>query len=782
MNAEIYSIRSSREELQSLNKTLPAVIDELKGSNVDILYKTEMDPDRKKLLQGIHQSLSSKDDIELIIITNALDGQEGNVVFDTLCGLSANHMTPDKQRLEELREEGLPDLVMAMDYPAVKKEDENGDLSSPAFANARAMGDMGNGLNGYCFFCYGKKVILLPKESLTGTPAAQMIKQGVYFALTNSPVPDSELESKGVCFIPKAMTQDKKKKKKKKGGFWSGVIPMKGDSKKEIARKIVLIAASLTFLITAGYLFNYLVIQPMLADQNSHTISQIGKVDEPIKETDPNTGEVTKTITHDWAELKKVNKDISAWIKIDNTDYIDYPVLQSKTDNISTQKYLYADYKGNYSGYGSLFIDYRSKQGVDSKNVIIHGHHMNDGRMFAGLMGYGRTSGDLDFYKKHPIIHFDTPDGDADWKIISVYKTNTLESQGKYFDYLTGTFASDAEFMNYVYLIRERSLFDIPVDVNEKDQLLTLSTCSYEFSEFRTVVVARKVRKGESSEVDLKKAKLNPDPLWPDVYYNTYGGSKPEVTSFSKAYKAGKTDWYDGKGKLKGKERAFTLYDNVKEEQTEPETEATKAPTAAPAQKIANINIFFDKPNVTLNVGQQEKITVTWNPLNTTDKTLKWYNSNTNVASVTSSGLITALSPGTATIQVATKEGHTAQCTIKVIQPATSIGLNWSGYNLNVGTSVQLKVLVSPSNAAAPSVKWRSSNTAVASVDANGTVTARGAGSATITAETGSGLTSSCTIKVYAPAPQPSSSEPETTAPNSSMTADGTDVGQAGQE
>lgn len=776
MNAEIYSIRSSREELQSLNKALPAVIDELRESNVNILYKTEMDLDREKLLQGIHQSLSSKDDIELIVITNALDGKEGNAAFDALCGLSANHMTPDRQRLLELHEEGLPDLVMAMDYPAVKKEEEKEDLLAPAYCNARSIGDMGGGCEGYCFFCYGKKVILLPKESLTGIPVAQMVKQGVYFALTNSPLPDSELTSKGVCFIPKAMAQDKKKNKKK--GFWSGVIPMKGDSKKEIARKIVLIAASLTFLITAGYLFNYLVIQPMLADQNSQEINNVGNIEEPIKETDPKTGEVTKTISHDWAELKKVNKDIAAWLKIDDTEYLDYPVLQSKTDNISTQKYLYTDYKGNYSGYGSLFIDYRSKQGADSKNVIIHGHHMNDGRMFAGLMGYGRTSGDLGFYKKHPTIHFDTPDGDAEWKIISVYKTNTLEDQGKYFDYLTGTFASDAEFMNYVYLIRERSLFDIPVDVNEKDQLLTLSTCSYEFSEFRTIVVARKVRKGESSKVDLTKAKLNPDPLWPDVYYNTYGGSKPKVTSFSKAYKAGEIDWYDGKGKLKGKERAFTLYDNVKEKETEPETEATKAPTAAPVQKIANINIFFDKQSVTMNVGDQEKITVQWNPLNTSDKTLKWYNSNTNVVSVTSSGLITAVGPGTATIQVATKEGHTAKCTVKVIQPPTSISLNWASYNLNVGTSVQLKAIVSPSNASAPTVKWRSSNTAVASVDANGKVTARGAGSTTITAETGNGLTASCTVRVYAPAPAPSSSEPETTAPDSSAAADGTETAQ----
>lgn len=774
MNAEIYSVRSGKEEMQSLNKALPSVMEELRQSGVNILYKTEMDPDRVKILQGINQSIDSKDDIELIVMANALDGKEDNAAFEALCGLAANHTTPDREKLKELHEQGLPDLVMAMDYPA-QQEEEKEDPTAPALANALSMGNMGNGYEGCCFFCYGKKIVLLPKESLTGVPVGQMIKQGVYFALTNSPVPDGELAQKGVSFIPKPITQETKKKKK---GFWSGVIPKKGDSGKEVARKIVLIAASLTFLITAGYLINYLVIQPMLNDNTVHEIQQTGHMEEPIQQTDPKTGEVTNTISHDWDALKKTNKEIVAWLKMDNTDYLDYPVLQSKTDNISTQKYLYADYKGNYSGYGSLFIDYRSKQGPASKNVIIHGHHMNDGRMFAGLMGYGRTSGDLDFYKKHPVIQFDTPEGDADWKVISVYKTNTLESQGEYFDYLTGTFASDAEFMNYVYLIRERSLFDIPVDVNENDQLLTLSTCSYEFSEFRTIVVARKVRKGESSKVDVNKASINSDALWPDVYYNTYGGSKPKVTSFSKAYKAGQVGWYDGKGKLKGKERAFTLYDNTKQEEEEPETQApTQKPTAPPAQKIENINIFFDHPSVTMNVGGRSKITLQWNPLNTTDKKITWYNSNINVVSVTGNGTLTAVGAGTATIRAVTSNGNQAECTVKVIQPVTGISMNWAGYNLNIGTTVQLKVNVSPSNASYPAVTWRSSNTSVAVVDANGLVTARGAGTAKITASTDGGLTTTCIIKVYAPTPPPSSSTPPETAPDNNADTGATAAG-----
>ena len=86
-------------------------------------------------------------------------------------------------------------------------------------------------------------------------------------------------------------------------------------------------------------------------------------------------------------------------------------------------------------------------------------------------------------------------------------------------------FENDKDFMNYVYNVRVRSLFNCPVDVNEDDELVTLSTCSYEFTNFRTVIVARKVRAGESTKVDVSKASLNKNAVWPQVYYSSYGGT-----------------------------------------------------------------------------------------------------------------------------------------------------------------------------------------------------------------------------------------------------------------
>ena len=183
---------------------------------------------------------------------------------------------------------------------------------------------------------------------------------------------------------------------------------------------------------------------------------------------------------------------------------------------------------------------------MDSKNIVLHGHHMNDGSMFGELMNYGGTEADMDFYKKHATIKFDTPQGDGVYKIISVYKTNTLSAHGEFFNYMVGNFQNDKDFMNYVYNVRIRSLINCPVDVNEDDELLTLSTCSYEYTNFRTVVVARRVRIGEDSKVDVKKASKNENAVWPQVYYSSRGGTRPTVTDFCTAYEKKQIDWYDG--------------------------------------------------------------------------------------------------------------------------------------------------------------------------------------------------------------------------------------------
>ena len=394
------------------------------------------------------------------------------------------------------------------------------------------LGDLGNGYRGYCFMYKGVKVGVLPWALLAGEEISDVItlaarRVNEVFERSADDYPGGFSNRK---FVPE------------KTGFANRFIPLPGDSAKEAGRKLVVIVAFLTFLAAIGFLAYNMIYLSM---QNAQLNGEIQKIAHRTEQDDGNKGDGNEDKGIDWDALKKINDDIVGWIQINDTK-IDYPVLWNKDDNRNYQYYLSHNYTGAYDSYGSIFVDYRCTDGTDSKNLVLHGHHMNDGSMFGDLLNYGGTSGNLDFYKKAPTIEFDTPDGDGTYKIISIFKTNTLSSQGEFFNYMIGEFQNEKDFMNYVYNVRIRSLITCPVDVNEDDELLTLSTCSYEFTNFRTVIVARKVRDGESAKVDTAQASLNKNAVWPQVYYSVYGGTRPTVTDFCTAYDAGQIDWYTG--------------------------------------------------------------------------------------------------------------------------------------------------------------------------------------------------------------------------------------------
>ncbi len=564
----------------------------------------------------------------------------------------------------------------------------------------------------------------------------------------------------------------KAKHQKNRPTFKERFVPLKEDSGKEKARKVILDIAIIVFIVTAIILTKVAIIDPLLNNRKYDEIRDMVKSDIEIATeitTDAEGNEVVRKIktSKDWKKLKDINKEVIAWVQIKDTN-IDYPVLQHKGDTLDYQYYLYKDIYENYSGYGSVFADFRSDKGIDSKNIILHGHNMKDGSMFENLMGYGKYQPDMDYYMKHPTIEFDTPKGEATYKIISVFKTSTLDAHGEFFNYLTGSFVSDAEFMNYVYLVRERSLIDTGVTCNEDDQLLTLSTCSYEYSDFRTVVVARKTRVGESSKVDVSKAKANPNPLWPDVYYNYDKSAKPKVTTFKTEYKKKNVDWYDGSGKLDGKERMFTLHDGEEpddEEASEQTTEnITQPPTEAPT--VFPEGIMLDYSQLVMDVGDIETLKVIWSPENTTEKGLKWISSNANVARVASGGRVTAVGPGECKVTAQTSNGHEYATTIIVNDIlATKLTISSSSYRTNqIGATYLLAATYEPSNAT-NKVKWSSSNTSVATVTSGGLVKVTGYGTCTITATLDS-LTCKCDINVVKPvATNPPATNPPATNP-----------------
>ncbi len=305
------------------------------------------------------------------------------------------------------------------------------------------------------------------------------------------------------------------------------MIDFKSEKNKKVLMISLMVFFSIVFLVSSAILINELVLKSVKQDQVTQKIQ--GVYDSGIQEKE--------SMEDTFKKLQEINPDIKGWIYIPNTT-VNYPVLEPQKNDPSF--YLYRDYEKNYTKYGSIFVDAKCGIKEDTKNTIIHGHHMRDGKMFADILKYG----DIEFYKTSPVITFNTIYGPSEWKVISVFKTNINSSQGEIFDYLKVSFANDSSFLNYVHDVRQRSIINAPVDTKEDDQLLTLSTCSDEMEQFRTVVVARKVRNGESNKVDVEKSCLNPAPLYPEAWYTKYGGTRPEEKSFEQALSDNEIYWY----------------------------------------------------------------------------------------------------------------------------------------------------------------------------------------------------------------------------------------------
>ncbi len=170
--------------------------------------------------------------------------------------------------------------------------------------------------------------------------------------------------------------------------------------------------------------------------------------------------------------------------------------------------------------------------------------------------------------------------------------------------------------------------------------------------------------------------------------------------------------------------------------------------------------VTLSKNSLSLEKGKSEQLTATISPDNAGQKVVYWISSNTDVATVDKNGKVTASGMGSATITAyaADHSGKKAVCTVNVASEAdstvavTSVTVVPAALALKTGeTSAPLKAVITPENATNKAVAWSSSNEGVASVSANGAVTAKTAGTATITAKTADGgKTASCLVTVTA--------------------------------
>lgn len=271
----------------------------------------------------------------------------------------------------------------------------------------------------------------------------------------------------------------------------------KSEDKKQNRRYILLFTAIASFLVLIICIIR-LVIYSLSSYNASKNIDELKESigsSELEYTTDEATGqsvlvtnpEYDGNIISKYSELYKKNNDFVGWISIEDTN-VNYPVMQTLSDE---EYYLHRNFDREESEEGLPFMDIRCEVRRPSTNLLVFGHNMKNGDMFADLLNYQ----DRDYYEKHKIIRFDTVYEEGFYEIIAVFRTRVAykdENTFRFYNFIEAD--NETDFRYYMENIRHLSFYQTDSEAEFSDRLLTLSTCEYTEEDGRFVVVAKKLK------------------------------------------------------------------------------------------------------------------------------------------------------------------------------------------------------------------------------------------------------------------------------------------------
>lgn len=192
---------------------------------------------------------------------------------------------------------------------------------------------------------------------------------------------------------------------------------------------------------------------------------------DPAAETEPAAETVPVRVNFEY--LHGINKDVAGWIYCEDTP-ISYPFLQSPDNNY----YLYRLVDGTQNPSGSLFLDFRNQFDMSDWNSVIYGHNMHDGTMFASLNEYKKQ----EYYDAHPVMYLLTPEKQYKVELVAGI---LARADASFYDFPVPEDKQEAVVKGWL----EASTFKTKTQIQPDDRFVTLSTCSYEFSDARYVVI-----------------------------------------------------------------------------------------------------------------------------------------------------------------------------------------------------------------------------------------------------------------------------------------------------
>lgn len=209
---------------------------------------------------------------------------------------------------------------------------------------------------------------------------------------------------------------------------------------------------------------------------------------------DAKADEWTADVPERFVQLFAINPDLMGWITAG--DAVDEPVVYR--DN---EFYLDHSFYQEYSAGGTVFADVENAAWDTDGYVILYGHNMRNGSMFGELEKYRK----LEYLKENAAVTLDTVTGEAAKSYVpfAVFDASMMLDDPNYFhlrrfeEYQTG---DEARIQAFLDELRQRSLFDVPVDVMVQDRVLALVTCSYGDPDGRMMLFCRELREGETVE------------------------------------------------------------------------------------------------------------------------------------------------------------------------------------------------------------------------------------------------------------------------------------------
>ena len=238
--------------------------------------------------------------------------------------------------------------------------------------------------------------------------------------------------------------------------------------------------------------------------------------DEPVATPKPEIQKRFRT-------LFEQNPDFVGWLTVPGTP-IDLPVVYCEDNEF----YLSHDFERNPSQMGTLFADMSYDPLENNGSLTIFGHFLAGDAMFGSLHRYK----ELDYVRENPTFIFDGLYGDGEYIIFSVFYMAGNDDDEQFYYYPRSELYNEVGVKYHIRQLVTRTIIDTGVDIAVDDDIVILTCCTYETADLRFSIAGRRLRPGEDPTELIRLADWNPDPLYPQKWYDLRGGEPKQLLSW----------------------------------------------------------------------------------------------------------------------------------------------------------------------------------------------------------------------------------------------------------